>query len=79
MDINKIVDKLNPLDYNIEKVNLTLLFDNKIILLLSDFDSEIMYTLFINRTLIAVGLSNEDSFIINFNKYLSDLRINLKK
>jgi len=72
MDVNKIISKLNPLDYNIETVNLTLLFHNNIILLLSDFDYEIMYTLFVNRNVIAVGLCNEDLFIINFKKYLEN-------
>lgn len=70
MNIKKIIKKLTPLDYFIEKTKLTLLFNENRILILSDFDDKIMYCLFINRYLIASNIEDENIFIIKFKKYL---------
>jgi hypothetical protein len=70
MNTQNIIKEFNPMDYFIEKSKLTLLFDKDRILIIDDFDDEIMFSFFINRQLIDANRENEDTFIQKFKKYL---------
>ena len=69
MNTENIIKELKPIDYFIEKSKITLLFNNKI-LILNDLDDKFMYSFFINRNLISADIEDENEFITNFKKYL---------
>ena len=70
MNTENIIKELKPIDYFIEKSKMTLLFNEDKVLILQDFDDEIMFTFFINNKLIAGDVENESLFTANFKKYL---------
>lgn len=72
MKFKNIINELNPLDYFIESKKITMLFDRDVILILQDFDNQLMFTFFVNRKLISAGVETENKFIIKFKKYLLD-------
>lgn len=71
MNIENIIKKLNPIYYLIDTINLTLLFDDNKIILLSDFNDKIMYSFFINKELIDCGLQYEKKLVKQLNRYFN--------
>ena len=72
MNIKNIITELEPLDYLIEKSKLTMIFNDSKILIIDDFDTQLMYSFFIKRQLISADLVNENVFIFKFKKYLKN-------
>lgn len=73
MDLEYILEQLNPLDYRKEEKCLTLLFPEKVLIFLREWeDDELMWHVFDNKQHIDAGVEEEKEIIRLIKNYLKD-------
>ena len=71
MDLEYILEQLNPLDYHKEIKCLTLVFPDNVIMFLREWeDNELMWHLFDNKYHIDAGVEEEDTIVKLLKNYL---------
>ena len=75
MDLEYILEELEPLDYHKESKCLTLMFPENIVIFLREWeDEELMWHVFENKQSIDAGTDEEEKIIPMLKRYLNDNR-----
>ena len=75
MDLEYILEELEPLDYHKESKCLTLMFPENIVIFLREWeDEELMWHVFENKQSIDAGTDEEEKIIPILKRYLNDNR-----
>ena len=75
MDLEYILEELEPLDYHKESKCLTLMFPENIVIFLREWeDEELMWHVFENKQSIDAGIDEEEKIIPMLKRYLNDNR-----
>ena len=75
MDLEYILEELEPLDYHKESKCLTLMFPENIVIFLREWeDEELMWHVFENKQSIDAGVDEEEKIIPMLKRYLNDNR-----
>lgn len=75
MDLEYILEELEPLDYHKESKCLTLMFPENIFIFLREWeDEELMWHVFENKQSIDAGADEEQKIIPMLKRYLNDNR-----
>lgn len=73
MDLEYILEQLKPLDYHKEEKCLTLLFPEKVLIFLREWeDNELMWHLFDNKQHIDAGVEDEVTIVRLLKNYLKN-------
>ena len=75
MDLEYILEELNPLDYHKESKCLTLMFPENIVIFLREWeDEELMWHVFENKQSIDAGTDEEEKIIPILKRYLNGFK-----
>jgi hypothetical protein len=73
MDLEYILEQLNPLDYHKETNCLTLVFPDNVIIFLREWeDNELMWHVFDNKQHIDAGVEEEVTIVKLLKNYIKD-------
>ena len=75
MDLEYILEELEPLDYHKESKCLTLMFPENIVIFLREWeDEELMWHVFENKQSIDAGIDEEEKIIPMLKRYLNGFK-----
>ena len=75
MDLEYILEELEPLDYLKESKCLTLIFDKEITIFLREWEGEeLMWHVFENKQSIDAGIDEEEKIIPMLKRYLNGFK-----
>ena len=75
MDLEYILEELEPLDYHKESKCLTLMFPENIVIFLREWeDDELMWHVFENKQSIDAGIDEEEKIIPMLKRYLNGFK-----
>ena len=75
MDLEYILEELEPLDYHKESKCLTLMFPENIVIFLREWeDEELMWHVFENKQSIDAGTDEEEKIIPMLKRYLNGFK-----
>ena len=75
MDLEYILEELEPLDYHKESKCLTLMFPENIVIFLREWeDEELMWHVLENKQSIDAGIDEEEKIIPMLKRYLNEFK-----